>query len=62
VKTADEIAALSDELLIEELLIALTLYLDTGPLTREVIRRGLVERAAARASQQTARERRRLGD
>ena len=55
-------APLSDELLIEELLMALQLGdRRAGRLTREVKRRGLLARALDLAAQRTREERRRLG-
>lgn len=59
--SAKQIAAMTDELLIEELLVSLALELDVTPLTRAVIQRGLIEQASALAIERTSAERRRLG-
>lgn len=61
--TRRAVARLDDELLLEELLVALALG-DTRTadmLTREVRRRGLVDRALALAAERTRQARRRLG-
>src|SRR5262245_22653999 len=54
--------SMDDDLLIEELLVALQLgnAKDATDLTREVNRRGLTDRALARAAEKTAAEQRRL--
>jgi hypothetical protein len=54
---------LDDAQLLEELLVALTLGDERTAhrLTREVLRRDLVERAKALAAERTAQERRRRG-
>jgi len=57
------VAALSDDLLLEQLLRALTLDLpDREPLAREAVRRGLQAQAQALAEQRTEAERRRRGE
>lgn len=56
------VRTLTDEQLIEQLLVELTLGLDARALSAEVQRRGLVEQAQVAARARCADDRRRLGD
>ncbi len=55
------IRTIPDDLLIEELLVRLALGEDARPLSAEVLRRNIVEKATAAARARYAEECRRLG-